>query len=179
MHLDYCAFQSFEIGQDADQSGCRKMTNVLMVIQPYWYQGTWVFDDASVDLDKEPFVQGIPEMIDELVKDLPNARSGFVLLFSAAPFAGYQLELTWVREEYGGNWYRAKDQAAEGWLCPALFRYFDFAPQSLYIRAEAGRGRHEPSEIPALKARIEELEQRVGRLTLENELLREGKETSY
>jgi len=154
------------------------MTNVLMVIQPYWYQGTWVFDDESVYLDKEPFVQGVPEMIDELVKDIPNARSGFVLLFSSQPFAGYQMELTLVREEYGGHWYRVRGSIEEGWLCPALFRYFDVAPHSLYIRAEVGRGRFQPSEIPALKARIEELEQRVGRLTLENELLRSGKDSS-
>ena len=45
-----------------------KMANVLTVIEPYWYQGTWVFDDESAGLDKEPFVQGVPEMIDELVK---------------------------------------------------------------------------------------------------------------
>lgn len=25
----------------------------------------------------------------------------------------------------------------EGWLCPALFRYFDDAPAELYVRAEA------------------------------------------
>lgn len=80
------------------------MANVLMVIEPYWHQDTWVFDDASVGLDKEPFVQSIPEMIDVLVKDIPNARSGFVLLFSSQPFAGYQVELTRVREEYGGHW---------------------------------------------------------------------------
>ena len=48
------------------------MANVLVVIEPYWYQDTWVFDDESVGLDKEPFVQGIPEMIDYLVKDIPN-----------------------------------------------------------------------------------------------------------
>ena len=80
------------------------MANVLMVIQPYWYLDTWVFDDASRGLDKEPFVQGIPDMIDYLVKDIPNARSGFILLFSSQPFAGYQAELTRVREENGGCW---------------------------------------------------------------------------
>ena len=152
------------------------MANVLMVIEPYWYQGTWVFDDASVELDKEPFVQGVPEMIDELVKDIPNARSGFVLLFSSLPFSGYQVELTRVREEYGGYWYRAKNQSVEGWLCPALFRYFETAPESLYVKAEPGRGRYEPTEIPALKDRIEELEQLVGKLTLDNESLRKERE---
>jgi len=152
------------------------MANVLVVIEPYWYQDTWVFDDASVGLDKEPFVQGIPEMIDRLVQDIPNARSGFVLLFSSQPFVGYQVELTRVREEYGGWWYKAKDYGAEGWLCPALFRYFDNAPESLYIKAEPGRGRYEPSEVEALKERIEKLIKMVGKITLENEALRQGKQ---
>jgi len=112
------------------------MANALMVIAPYWYQGTWVFDDESVGLDKEPFVAGVPEMIDDLVKDIPNARSGFRLIFSSAPFPGYQKEFTWVREEDDGNWYKVEGQEMEGWLCPALLRYFDKAPEKLYVRAE-------------------------------------------
>ena len=152
------------------------MANVLMVIQPYWYEDAWVFDDASKGLEKEPFVQGIPAMIDALVNDIPNARAGFVLLFSSQPFAGYQIELTLVREEYGGHWYKVKDLEAAGWLCPALLRYFDAPPASLYIKAEPGRGRYVPTEVEALKDRIEKLEQLVGKLTLENEALREGKE---
>ena len=112
------------------------MANALMVIVPYWYEGTWVFDDESVGLSKEPFVAGVPEMIDNLVKAIPNARSGFRLIFSSAPFPGYQRELTWVREEYDGNWYKIEGQQMEGWLCPALLRYFDKAPQILCIKAE-------------------------------------------
>ncbi len=112
------------------------MANILVVIAPYWYQGTWVFDDESVGLNKEPFVAGVPEMIDDLAKDVPNARSGFRLLFSSTPFPGYQRELTRVKEEYGGYWYRVKDQSAEGWLCPALFKYFETAPEIIYVKAE-------------------------------------------
>ncbi len=112
------------------------MANIPMVIAPYWYQGTWVFDDESVGLNKEPFVAGVPEIINELVKDIPNARSGFRLLFSSVPFPGYQIELTRVKEEYGGYWYRVKDQSAEGWLCPALFKYFETAPETIYVKAE-------------------------------------------
>ena len=132
------------------------MSNVLMVIEPYWDANSWLFDDASKGLEREPFVQGIPEMIDELVKDIPNARAGFVLLFSAQPFAGYQIELSLLREEYGGHWYRPKDSDAEGWLCPALLKYSDAPPASLYIKAEAGRGRydlppyHRPTTIRVL-----------------------------
>ena len=51
------------------------MANVIMTIEPYWYGDTWVFDDESVGLEKEPFVKGIPEMIDALVKDIPDARN--------------------------------------------------------------------------------------------------------
>ena len=114
----------------------RKMGNILMVITPYWYQGTWVFDDESVGLSREPFVAGVPEIIDDLVKDIPNARSGFRLLFSSAPFPGYQIELTRAKEEYGGHWYTLKGQSAEGWLCPALFNYFETAPETIYVKAE-------------------------------------------
>jgi len=155
------------------------MANILMVIEPYWYQGTWVFDDKSVGLDKEPFVQGVPEMIDTMVKDIPNARSGFRLLFSSLPFSGYQIELTRVREEYGGYWYRVKNQWAEGWLCPALFRYFETAPESIYVKAESSHRQFsiEPTELAALKDRIEKLEQLVGKLILENESLKKERES--
>ncbi len=112
------------------------MANALMVIAPYWYQGTWVFDDESVGLNKEPFVAGVPEIIDNLVNDIPDARSGFRLIFSSAPFPGYQRELVWVKEEYGGHWYRVKDQSTEGWLCPALLKYFESAPEKIYVKAE-------------------------------------------
>ena len=53
------------------------MANALMVIQPYWFSGTWVFDDPATGLVREPFVAGVPEMIDRLVEQIPNARRGF------------------------------------------------------------------------------------------------------
>lgn len=114
------------------------MSNQIMAIHPYWLEtvGTWVFDDAAVGLHQEPFVAGIPEMIDELVTGIPNARRGFRLLFSAAPFPGWQRKLLRVREEYGGWWYALESRGAEGWLCPALFRYFQDAPAELYVKAE-------------------------------------------
>ena len=114
------------------------MANQILVIAPYWLEsaGTWVFDDDAVDLVQEPFVSGIPEMIDELVADIPNAKRGFRLLFSASPFPGYQRKLTRLREELGGWWYESNQPKGEGWLCPALFRYFDEAPEEIYVKAE-------------------------------------------
>ena len=110
--------------------------NTIMVLQPYWHAGTWVFDDDRTGLVQEPFVCGIPEMIDRMVREIPDARQGFRLLFSANPFPGHQLKLEWRREESGGNWYDAPDLDAEGWLCPALFKYFEAAPRELYAKAE-------------------------------------------
>ena len=75
--------------------------NALLIIAPYWFEGTWVFDDPAVGLTREPFVLGVPEMIDNLVQGISNARAGFRLIFSKAPFPGYQLKLDWVREETG------------------------------------------------------------------------------
>lgn len=113
------------------------MGNFLMVIEPYRDAGTWVFDDATVDLVREPFVMGIPEMIDTLVADIPDAAKGFRLLFAAAPFPGVQIQLIRLREEMGGWWYQEPVSHREGWLCPALFKYFDEAPETIHIRAEA------------------------------------------
>lgn len=113
------------------------MANAILVISPYWDHGTWVFDDPARGLEREPFVAGVPEMINELVKGIPNARNGFRLLFSAGPFPGYQKEFSLTRPEHGGNWYRCEEPAMEGWLCPALFKYFEAAPKKLYARAEA------------------------------------------
>jgi len=113
------------------------MSNQIRIIAPYWLHGIWVFDDPAADLVQEPFVNGVPEMIDDLVRDIPNARQGFRLLFSESQFPGFQKRLEWVREEMGGNWYKADEPPMEGWLCPALFRYFDVAPAELYVKAEA------------------------------------------
>ena len=62
------------------------MANSIFVIHPYWWWGTWVFDDESKGLEKEPFVSGANILIDSLVTDIPDARKGFRLLFSDSPF---------------------------------------------------------------------------------------------
>ena len=71
----------------------RFSSNSILVIEPYRYAGTWVFDDPSVGLVREPFVAGIPGMIDKLVSDIPDANNGFRLTFSAVPFPGYREKL--------------------------------------------------------------------------------------
>lgn len=111
--------------------------NEIHVISPYKHHGTWVFDDSRVGLVQEPFVSGADTWMDRVVADIPNAEKGFTLMFSSAPFPGHQYRLDWRRAEDGGNWYYSADLEMEGWLCPALFRYFSEAPASLYAQVKA------------------------------------------
>lgn len=111
--------------------------NAIMVIHPYKHEGMWVFDDENVDLFREPFVSGADKIIDRMVENIANAYAGFNLLFSAQPFPNYQIKLEWRRTEYDGNWYYNADFDMEGWLCPALFKYFDEAPKEFYAQAQA------------------------------------------
>jgi len=112
------------------------MANQIMVIRPYRWEGMWVFDDERVGLHREPFVGGAATILDVIVgeKGIRNADKGFLLLFSADPFPGADLELNWLREEMVGNVYGWGDR--EGWLCPALLRYFATAPAKIYGQAK-------------------------------------------
>jgi hypothetical protein len=108
--------------------------NALFAIHPYKHEGLWVFDDPGVGLVREPFVAGADEIIEALSASIPGARSGFTLLFSAQRFPGANAEFEWRREEMGGNWYRCVELGKEGWLCPALFKYFESAPPRFYAQ---------------------------------------------
>jgi hypothetical protein len=110
--------------------------NEIQIIKPYRLLDTWVFDDESLEIKKEPFVAGIPDIIDELVKDIPNAEKGFKLFFSDKPFPGYQVKLDWERAEYGGNWYRCAKYNKSGWLCACMYNYMAEAPKNFYAKAE-------------------------------------------
>lgn len=111
--------------------------NSIFVIAPYKFESGWVFDDPRVGLYREAFVSGADVMMDQLVANLPNAAKGFRLLFSTNPFPGYMAKLEWRREEFGGNWYYSPQFGMEGWLCPALFKYFPEAPREIFVKAEA------------------------------------------
>ena len=113
--------------------------NEIMVIRPRYRQGCWTFSDSGTDLIDEPFVGAVNNMIDHLTRNIADARNGFRMTFSANPFPGWQEKLTWLRadENNAGNWYWSDAIQAEGWLCPALFRYFDKAPAEIYVQAGA------------------------------------------
>ena len=122
-----------------------------LTLYPYeLVPGLWVFDDRSAGLKEEAFVLGMSEMITRLVEDnlVEDASRGFSLTFSASPF-DHQVELTWQRTADGspvdsasarsaGNWYASEvsGQHMEGWLCPALFHYFEATPMKIFVRSD-------------------------------------------
>jgi hypothetical protein len=108
--------------------------NSIFVIKPYKWEGMWVFDDPAVGLVREPFVAGADLMIDQATSHIRNAARGFLAVFSASRFPGADIVLDWRREEGGGNVYGWADQNMEGWLCPALLKYFPQAPARLYVQ---------------------------------------------
>jgi len=110
--------------------------NSLMVIVPYRYEGLWVFDDAAVGLSKEPFIAGIDTLIDKATASIPDAQHGFRAIFSSTQFPGANFKLEWRRAESGGNWYYSPEFNQEGWLCPALFKYFKSAPAEIYVKVQ-------------------------------------------
>lgn len=113
--------------------------NSLMVIMPYRYEGMWVFDDPAAGLHREPFIAGIDTLIDKATANIPDATHGFRAVFSAAPFPGANFRLEWRRAESGGNWYFSSDFHQEGWLCPALLKYFETAPREIHVKIEPRR----------------------------------------
>ena len=114
-----------------------RMKNSIFVIKPYKWEGMWVFDDPNVGLVREPFVSGADTMIDVATAHIPNANQGFLAVFSASYFPDAQIVLEWVKEDGSGNVYRWAEKAMEGWLCPALLKYFEQPPAKLHIQVKA------------------------------------------
>jgi len=113
--------------------------NQIYVIFPYQYNGTWVFDDRDRGLAKEPFVSGIPEMIEAITEGFENRSEGFRLKFSAHAFVADANErvalIKFFEKDMGGAWYIGSydGKHLEGWLCPALLKYFAELPEQIYI----------------------------------------------
>jgi hypothetical protein len=103
-------------------------------IFPYDHQGMLVFDDATTGLDKEPLVQGTPEILYSLcaLVNVENPKAGFTLKFSEEEFDGFQAVALKVALENGGCTYQFGD--ATGWLCPMLYKYFVEAPEKIYFK---------------------------------------------
>jgi hypothetical protein len=109
--------------------------NAIQILELYRHAGTWVFDDEKNDLVAEPFVAGVPAIIDKaLSKTGDEYEKNIRVLFSHSPFPdGIKVEK--IKEEMGGCWYRDADEDI-GWLCGATLFYFENFPDEIYFKIE-------------------------------------------
>jgi len=108
--------------------------NYLNVINPYKYHGQWVFDDETRGLDKEALVSGADTLLDLLTDDADNC----LIIFSKGTFPDYDFSVVKVEEEEGAGTdylFTFKDGSTHLlWLCPALLKYFESPPETIYFR---------------------------------------------
>ncbi len=132
--------------------------NNIITIRPYKFGTAWVFDDTGIgpdgqsfNLNKEALVCGTDKVLDVMCMmagiPMEKAHAGFTLMFSSNPIPGYQLKARRFLGEkknsetfHEGNWYEVDEPSVaagmQGWLCPALFKYFDEAPETIYAIAQ-------------------------------------------
>lgn len=107
-----------------------------MVIEIYKHCGTWAFTDPTKGLQDEPFVAGIPEIIDLFIEKYSNnAKKTHRITFSASNFPGSHGKLIKKESEAGGAWYSYENKM-KGWLCPATLHYFEKHPDELFVKFE-------------------------------------------
>lgn len=108
-----------------------KQANSIFTIAPYRYYGGWVFDDERVGLDKEAFVAGADILLDRIA----GKRIQVTAIFSEIPFPDHELKLVRKGGEIGmGTDYFCEELQQDLWLCPALGKYFDKSPETIYLK---------------------------------------------
>jgi hypothetical protein len=112
------------------------MSNAMLCIEIYKFNGTWCFTDKDRELLHEPFVLGIPEIINKALEDqnMYEDNKNYRILFAAREFPACHGVLMRQNEEMGGAWYSCNAQT--GWLCPATLKFFDDFPESIYFKLE-------------------------------------------
>jgi hypothetical protein len=112
--------------------------NAINIIEIYKWKGFWVFDDPSTGLVHEALVMGTDKIIDVAVANIENADKGFICIFSGTPLPEYDIKLVLHKRgnNIDGNWYRSEELDMDGWLCPALYKYFEVEPDAIYLKIE-------------------------------------------
>jgi hypothetical protein len=112
--------------------------NAINVIRPYMVDncGIWIFDDPERGICREPFIGETNTIISTLCADIPDAGKGFSLLFSSQWFPGAIHKFEKVEGDEFGTTYSNAQMELEGWLCPALFKYFEKAPEVLFVAVQ-------------------------------------------
>jgi hypothetical protein len=141
---------------DNDNDNEMKKPNQTQIrtLEPYFCAGEWVFDDDRIGLEAEAFVCGMSEILDFCLEDSgidpEEVEGGFKLTFTKDKWPDSTHSLTWLGASMGGNDYELDSECRnltihnsdrhydvkegmKGWLCPALYHYFDDAPEKIYL----------------------------------------------
>lgn len=103
-------------------------------IYPYKEFNTWFFDDVDFHIYHEPFVMGVSEMIDNILHKKGINDKQIKINFSTEKFADADVTLFKTSDLEEGAMYEISENKESGWLCPALFKYFQMAPEKIYIQ---------------------------------------------
>lgn len=112
------------------------MSNVIQILELRRVASTWVFDDRSKGIKNEPFVAGVPTVIDQILLRKQITDSSVMALFSGEDFPGTDVALEFEKLDKNGAWYQLNGM--RGWFCPCFWNYFDKKdpPKKLYISLE-------------------------------------------
>ena len=113
----------------------KKNSNSLMVLRVTMENDIWAFNDPEKGLHREPFVAGADALCEALAKSV-GSKSAVTIIFSENQFPTAVMRLNWVKFEMGGNVYELAGSDHKAWLCPALLKYFDKAPKTIYVEAK-------------------------------------------
>ena len=113
-----------------------KTGNQVNVIHPYKTgYGYWAFDDPEVELQGEPFIGSVNDMLDRLTNDGTKCT----VLFSKDKIPDFDACLEKVQSPDGSpepGWYKWVSINLSGWLCPALLKYFKEYPDRIYVKIQ-------------------------------------------
>jgi hypothetical protein len=117
-----------------------KTGNQINTIYPYKTKSGWAFDDEEVGLKAEPFIAGIPQIINSLV----GKKKSFTahISHSKIPKATGHLvkmsldEVKFEELDEIDGWYKLEGTDMIGWLCPATLKYFKDYPDDIYFKIE-------------------------------------------
>ena len=108
--------------------------NAITTLKVYRHNDMWVFDDDDRELVKEPFVGGTDTIISVLMDQMNIDDDKVIITFSCGEFPGAQITYEWMHPSGSGNQYWCPQLDMEGWLCPALLKYFDTPPKKIYVQ---------------------------------------------
>jgi hypothetical protein len=112
----------------------RQVDRSTAIVYPYRDGTRWAFDGGS----GEPRLLGLDHLVDEMTIRIPRADAGFALYVSTRSEGGHAAALRWIGNDESGGWnlYELEDGSARGWLPPEIVKWFNCAPNTLFLRAE-------------------------------------------